>query len=216
MNDRAYRTAISACERFDDAERERIDPRNRTLLFAHGRRTERTTVFLHGITASPRQCAALGAYAHRCGDNVMIPRLPGHGHADRLSVALRELRGDHLVRALEEALAIARGLGTEVRVVGFSLGGLLAAWAAQHADVDEAIAIAPLLGLRGVPATATAPLAALAHALPNAFLWWDPIKREQLMPCTAIRATRPTQLRKRWASPSRCCSTPASRRRAVR
>ncbi|MDB5028231.1 MAG: alpha/beta hydrolase, partial [Candidatus Eremiobacteraeota bacterium] len=107
---------------------------------------------------------------------------PGHGARDRLTPQLRELRGAHLIDAAGEALEIARGLGTAVVVAGFSLGGLLAAWLAQHERFDHAIAIAPFLGVAGIPRGATSTLAAALRALPNRFLWWDPVRRERLMP----------------------------------
>jgi carboxylesterase len=148
----------------------------------HGKRTPSATLFLHGLTASPRQFAALAVHAFRAGDNVIVPRLARHGHADRMSATLRDLSADELIAGVEAQFAIATQLGATVRVVGFSLGGLLAAWLAYTQRVRETIAIAPFLGVAGVPPRLTA---ALAHELarrPNAFVWWNPIRRERQLP----------------------------------
>jgi carboxylesterase len=153
-----------------------------SILLAHGRRTPRAVVLFHGLTASPMQCAALARSLHAAGDTVLVPRLPGHGARDRLTTQLRELRAEHLLDAAREALAIARGLGATVTVAGFSLGGLLAAWIGQHEHVDHVIAIAPFLGVSCVPRAATGAFARALHALPNMFLWWDPIARERQLP----------------------------------
>ncbi|MDQ6942068.1 MAG: alpha/beta fold hydrolase [Candidatus Eremiobacteraeota bacterium] len=172
---RAY---AKLAERDDDT----IHARGGTMLLAHGRPTARAVLFLHGLTASPMQCDALARRLHANGDSVIVPRLPGHGARDRLTTQLRDLRAQHLIDAAYEALAIARGLGTSVVVAGFSLGGLLAAWLAQHEHVDHAVAIAPFLGVVGIPGAGTVALATSLRTLPNAFLWWHPIKRERLMP----------------------------------
>ena len=67
-------------------------------------------------------------------------------------------------------------------IVGFSLGGLLAAWLAHHEQVDHAVAIAPFLGVAGIPQALTPALAAVLTTLPNVFLWWDPFRRERGSP----------------------------------
>jgi alpha-beta hydrolase superfamily lysophospholipase len=177
-----YAEALRRYEELAGRDDETIHPRGKTMLLAHGRPTRRAVVLLHGLTASPMQCDALARSLHANGDTVLVPRLPGHGARDRLTPELRELRGAHLIGAAHEALAIARGLGTTVTVAGFSLGGLLALWLAQHEHVDHAVAIAPFLGVACVPHRTTAALAGALRRLPNLFLWWDPIRRERLMP----------------------------------
>ena len=159
-----------------------IHPRGGSMLLAHAGPTRRAVVFLHGLTASPMQCDALARRLHAGGDSVVVPRLPGHGARDRLTTQLRDLRAHHLVDTAREALAIARGLGTSVTVAGFSLGGLLTAWLAQHEHVDHAVAIAPFLGVAGIPRAVTPALVSALAALPNLFLWWDPFRRERGTP----------------------------------
>jgi dienelactone hydrolase len=177
-----YAAALRHYEALQQRDDATIHARGGSILLAHGRRTPRVVLLLHGLTASPMQCGELARSLHANGDTVLVPRLPGHGARDRLTTQLRELRGEHLLAAAREALEIARGLGVSVTVAGFSLGGLLAAWIAQHESVDHVVAIAPFLGVSCVPRRATATLTAALRALPNVFLWWDPVRRERLMP----------------------------------
>jgi pimeloyl-ACP methyl ester carboxylesterase len=152
------------------------------ILLTHSGRSARTTLFFHGFTASPLQFAALARDVHAMGDNVYVPRLPRHGHSDRLTEALRHLRAEELLAHAEESLGIAASIGDAVRVVGFSLGGLLAAWIAQRYYVEEAMAIAPMLGIAGIPPRFTSALAMTLLRLPNTYVWWNPIQRANRMP----------------------------------
>jgi carboxylesterase len=182
VNDERYRGALLRFERIARRDVIRADEACRSSLLAHGGRTERATLFLHGITASPRQFAALAQHAHACGDNVLVPRLPRHGHPDRRGTAMQHLTAHELLAGVEEHLEIARGIGSRVRIVGFSLGGLLSIWLGHRHYVDEVIAISPFLGIAGVPSALSGTVASLLRRLPNAFLWWDPIRRDALMP----------------------------------
>jgi pimeloyl-ACP methyl ester carboxylesterase len=119
---------------------------------------------------------------HEHGHNVIAPRLPRHGYEDRLSGALAHLTADELRTCALESVHAARGLGERVVVAGFSLGGLLATWTAQHMDVDRAVAIAPFFGLSWFPNRLMGSLARVLLTMPNQFHWWDPIARENQMP----------------------------------
>lgn len=182
MSDAGYAAAMERINGVLRRDEVRAEERCRSIFLTHGSRAPRATLFLHGMTASPRQFNSLAAYAHVLGDNVFVPRMPKHGYPDRLTGALGELRASDLLETAEQSLEIARGLGERVRVVGFSLGGLLTTWIAQHHDVDEAIALSPLLGLAVVPFGLTRIAVTVLRKLPNAFVWWDPIKRAKLMP----------------------------------
>ncbi len=159
-----------------------IGEKGRTIAHLHEGRRPRAVVLLHGMSSSPAQFEryARDLYAH--GHNVLVPRLPHHGHADRLSTALARLRPDELYAAAGDYVTIARELGDRVTVAGFSLGGLLAAWSAQHYEVDRCVAIAPFLGVAWIPAALMTALAELLLHVPNRFHWWDPIVRERQMP----------------------------------
>jgi pimeloyl-ACP methyl ester carboxylesterase len=131
------------------------------------------------MSASPTQFERVGAELHERGYNVIVPRLPHHGHADPLSNALERLSEDDLCDAVTEYIAIARELGDRITIAGFSLGGLLTAWAAQRFDVERAVPIAPFFGISWIPNRLMGPVAERLLSVPNRFHWWNPILRER-------------------------------------
>lgn len=182
MTGSTYEIALTAIESVNQRDVECAGDACRSILLSHGRRTRRATLFLHGMSASPQQFRELAVYAHAQGDNVFVPRLPKHGHRDRLSPALQDLRSSDLIACAEQSIEIASGLGDEIRVVGFSLGGLIATWIAQHHSTQRVIAIAPFLGLPGLPPALNAVVAAGLRRVPNVFFWWNPMQREKMLP----------------------------------
>lgn len=112
------------------------------------------------------------------GYNVLVPRLPRHGHADRLSDALERMSADDLYTAAAEYVEVASELGEHVSVAGFSLGGLLAAWIGQHHAVERCVPIAPFFGISCIPNKLMGPVAERLLRVPNRFHWWNPILRE--------------------------------------
>ena len=79
-----------------------------------------------------------------------------------------------LITLCDASVDIARGLGTRVTVVGFSMGANMAGWVAQNrADVDKAVIIAPFWGWKGLPTFLFKPFIELLFILPNKFVWWD-------------------------------------------
>ena len=72
----------------DASEEHLLGDEMRSVVLDHGTRTARVTVLLHGLTASPRTWREFARVRHARGENVLIPRLPRHGHADRMSEAL--------------------------------------------------------------------------------------------------------------------------------
>ena len=153
-----------------------------SILSVHAEPVRRVFLLLHGLTASPLQFAALGDILFDRGANVFIPRLPHHGYGDRLTTALEALTARELEEFAIESYTRAAELGDEVVVVGFSLGGLLAAWIGQEFPVARATAIAPFLGVSWIPNGWTSTVARVALRVPNRFLWWNPIRRAGLLP----------------------------------
>jgi alpha-beta hydrolase superfamily lysophospholipase len=173
-----YAEAVRGLEAVVARDPAEVHGERRLRFRGHGRATERVAVLLHGLTSSPPQMDRLAEILFERGLNVVVPRLPRHGHADRMTGALAGLSGAELLGALNEVLDLAAGLGARTTVAGISMGGVLAAWAAQHrADLDRAVLIAPSIALPPLPVGATAVLAGLALRLPNAFFWWDPAGR---------------------------------------
>ncbi len=164
----SYAEATDRIAALQARDTEAIDPVSRTAFLGHGQRVERAIVFFHGYTSSPAQFRSLGEAFFDLGCNVLIPRLPHHGMADRLTTDQTLLTAEELVAAADEALDIAQGLGEQATVAGLSMGGVMAGWAAQErADVARAILIAPCLGLHGVPAVLARPLTHVVLRMPN-------------------------------------------------
>jgi pimeloyl-ACP methyl ester carboxylesterase len=159
-----------------------VGDKGRTIAHLHEGRRPRAVVLLHGMTSSPAQFSRFATELFARGHNVLVPRLPRHGHSDRFSEASARITGDELLTAAREVLAVARELGERVTVAGFSLGGLLTAWIAQHESVDRAVAIAPFLGVAVLPSRLMKAAAEVVMRLPNSFQWWDPFLRERQMP----------------------------------
>jgi alpha-beta hydrolase superfamily lysophospholipase len=153
-----------------------------SILLSHGAPTPRAFLLLHGLTASPRQFETFGQMLFERGSNVFIPRLPRHGLADRLTTELGRLTSAELQEFAASTALFAASLGTQLEVVGFSVGGLLAAWIGQHVAVARATCIAPFLGVAWLPGVLTGRAARVALGLPNQFWWWDPVQRERLLP----------------------------------
>jgi carboxylesterase len=116
------------------------------------------------------------------GYNVLVPRLPHHGHANRLTNALAYLNSDELKAFAQETLSIARGFGEQVTIAGFSLGGLLAAWIGQYEPVERIVAISPSLDLGIVPSGLSRYVTNAMLRYPNFSSWINPIRRQRRPP----------------------------------
>jgi carboxylesterase len=151
-----------------------VNPVCHYRLFDHGRRTERAIVLLHGFTNCPKMYDQLATQLYESGANVVVPRLPRHGLADRLTTDLTRLSADDLKATAKEAVEIANGLGDTVTVAGLSLGGVLVGWLAQFGDgVDRAVLISPLFCAPVIPEWLSDLLGFVADRMPNVFVWWD-------------------------------------------
>jgi carboxylesterase len=169
-----YDEAVRRIEGWVSPDDSLVNPICRGRVFGHGRKVDRAVVLFHGFTNCPRQFDALGIQLARLGYNVLIPRLPRHGLADRMTDALAGMTAAELAAAGEDALDIAHGLGDRVSVMGLSTSGVLAAWLAQNRpDIDRAMIIAPSLAPKGVPLNAARRLANALLVLPNFYVWWD-------------------------------------------
>lgn len=155
----------------------RIKPECRTRVLGPARRTEQVIVLYHGLTNCPRQMLDLGRQLARTQANVLLVRIPGHGIEDGTVHDLGGLDAEAMRDTTDEGLDIARGLGEQTTVVGFSLGGNMAAWAAQErTDVNRAVVISPALVLGGVSSP-------VATAFRNTFTRLPPL----VLPGTGIQ-----------------------------
>jgi esterase/lipase len=151
----SYDEAAGRFDAFRARERDVYRPAASRLL-THGRQTDVAVVLVHGLTNSPRQFLDLGRELFDRGANVLILRLPYHGVASPDGSAigsagnLGAIRPEDFRTYADEAVDIARGLGREVRVMGLSAGGVVAAWMAQNrGDVSRAVIVSAATSLPG-------------------------------------------------------------------
>ncbi len=157
-----------------------LDKRCHTMLLTHEAATAHAVVLIHGFTNCPYQFQTMAPLLHAMGHNVLAVRLPAHGCADRLTTALAGMRADATVDAVTDAIDIAHGLGNKVTVVGFSFGGVLAAWFAQNrADLERVIMISPAIGIQALPSGRHSLIANVLALLPNFYQWWDPTHKAE-------------------------------------
>src|ERR1035437_3308908 len=170
-------------ESLDQPEAELLGEEMRSIVLDRGGGTPGVTVLLHGLAASPRPWREFARVRHERGENVLVPRLPRHGHADRMSEALAGPTSEELLAPGERLLDAAAERGEEIVLVGHSLGGSLALHVAHHAArVDRVVAVAPFLGLRLLPRDWHAWARAVLEKTPNRFLYWNPIDKGRGVP----------------------------------
>jgi esterase/lipase len=170
----SYDEAMQRINSIRSAEPPDLNPVGRSQFLTHGQRTNRAVVLFHGYTNCPQQFKRLGDQLHARGDNVWIPRAVGHGLADRLTAAHAAIKAEGLIVAASAAIDLAQGLGTEVRVLGLSMGGLMTTWVAHNrSDVARAVSIAQASGFKALPKKWTPLIRRAILILPNQMQWWD-------------------------------------------
>ncbi len=169
-----YAEAAQRIDAIQSAEPPDLNPVGRSQFLTHNRKTDRAVVLFHGYTNCPQQFKPLGRQLHARGYNVLIPRAPGHGLADRLTDAHAHVTAERLIEVASSAIDIAQGLGAEVRVMGLSMGGLMTTWVAHHrSDIVRAVSIAQASGFKALPKRWTPLLRRIVLLLPNQMQWWD-------------------------------------------
>ncbi len=105
-------------------------------------------LLLHGFLSSPADFGDLPSALADAGIAVSVPLLPGHGTTPR------GLTGHPMEKRLAAALAAFDALAAaheQVSVVGFSMGGLLAAQVAGVRDVHRLVLVNPFVGETAAP-----------------------------------------------------------------
>jgi alpha-beta hydrolase superfamily lysophospholipase len=129
----------------------------RSGLYTTGEPTAVSVVLLHGLTNCPRQFEEIATDLVDSGFNVVVLRAPYHGIAAPGGGAIgdvsevSDLTAEDLALWTDVSIDIASGLGGRVRVLGLSMGGTAAAWAAQFREVDRVVTVAPALSLARLP-----------------------------------------------------------------
>lgn len=170
--------ALARLQKLQAQDGPEINPLCRTQLLAQAAPARRVVMLYHGYTNCPHQYHQLAARLHAAGDVVLMPRLPLHGATNRVPRDLHRLTAQRVVDFVQATVDIAAGLAPELAVLGFSFGGVLAAWAAQHRpEVQRAVLVSPAFDLQPVPNRRL--YAALLPRLPDQFVWWDPALKEE-------------------------------------
>jgi esterase/lipase len=143
-----YDTALGRFAQLQSIDDDTINPVCRSQLLTHGHKTERVIVLIHGLTNCPQQYVQFAPLLYNRGYNVLVPRLPHHGLANRFTNDLKHLSAQELRDFIDAVVDIASGIGDQVTVSGISAGGVIAAWVMQYRpDVERVILIAPSLGV---------------------------------------------------------------------
>jgi carboxylesterase len=185
----SYVHGLARMARLQAAEDASILPVCRTRALLHGHPTEHVVVLVHGLTNCPQQWAAFADLLYQQGHNVLLPRMPRHGLADRLTTEPSRLRAEELRDFADRVVDVAAGLGQHVTMVGLSAGGIVAAWAAQYRpEVSKAVLISPSLGFGhyarwlqllfmnialALPDVETHRFGATPRAAPYAYIGWS-------------------------------------------
>lgn len=122
----------------------------RSKFFFQPHPTEKVCLFFHGFTAGPYQFQPLGKALHAAGYNVIIPLMPGHGHAgkwDRDNPPPLPTKPDAYHAFALHWLEVAKTVGKQVIIGGLSAGGTLAAWLSleRPQDIEKTLLFAPFL-----------------------------------------------------------------------
>jgi len=146
----------------------------RSRLLDHGERVAVSVVLFHGLTNCPEQFVEFGQELFDAGANVVVLRAPRHGLANGDGTAIGgvgkvgSLSAQELRDYADDSIDVAAGLGDEVRVLGLSMGGVLAMWTAQFRDdVQRVVAVAPAISIPGLPHFVTTAFVNLGNRLPN-------------------------------------------------
>lgn len=169
-----YAGALARIAALREADTDEINPRCRTTFLTHGAATHTAIALFHGFTNCPAQYDLFARRLHERGHNVLVARVPHHGLNDRHTPDFARLTADEMATLAAESSDILHGLGERSVVIGFSLGGAMAAWVAQYrADIDHVALIAPAISVYGIGPLPQRTAARLVQLLPNRYISWE-------------------------------------------
>jgi pimeloyl-ACP methyl ester carboxylesterase len=175
-----YERSMELVAALQAADDETVVPACRTRVLTHGDTAPEVVVCFHGFTASPSQFREVAEAFFSAGANVLVPRVPHHGLVDPFNRGQSELTAELLEAFTDAAIDAAAGLGERMKVVGLSLGGLLACYAAKmRPETHEAVALSPFIQPKAVPEWADSPFDGIMKRVPDTYSWWNPAKHER-------------------------------------
>lgn len=94
---------------------------------------------IHGFTGGPYEVKPLAQYLQKKTDWIVkVPVLPGHGE----QLQLEDVTYDIWIETAEKKIQTMMEVCDEVYVIGFSMGGMIAAYLAANYDVDRLVLLA--------------------------------------------------------------------------
>ncbi|HLS07805.1 alpha/beta hydrolase [Lentibacillus sp.] len=97
-------------------------------------------LIIHGYTGSPYEVWPLAEYLKEHTDwQVDVPTLPGHGS----ELALENVSYESWLNAAEDSLTQLKEKADNIYLIGFSMGGMIAAYLASKHNVDKLVLLAP-------------------------------------------------------------------------
>src|SRR5690625_2060145 len=96
-------------------------------------------LIIHGYTGGPYEVEPLATYLNEQTDwDIVVPTLPGHGE----TLALDNVSHETWLQAAEDSLCKLKEKSTQVYLIGFSMGGMIAAYLAAKFKVDKLVLLA--------------------------------------------------------------------------
>ncbi|WP_010529398.1 alpha/beta hydrolase [Lentibacillus jeotgali] len=97
-------------------------------------------LIIHGYTGSPYEVGPLADYLREYTDwHIKVPTLPGHGS----ELALDNVSHEKWLTAAEESLKQLNEKTDTIYLIGFSMGGMIAAYLASKHNIDKLVLLAP-------------------------------------------------------------------------
>lgn len=95
---------------------------------------------IHGFTGGPYEVEPLAQYLQENTNwEIVIPVLPGHGEVYGETLELENVTYDVWIETAETELKEMMETCDEVYVIGFSMGGMIAAYLAAHYEIDRLV-----------------------------------------------------------------------------
>jgi esterase/lipase len=177
----SFDQAINFWQNKQSQEIEVNSPTCSDRLFHHNQRTSKAIVLYHGLTNCPKQFEKLGEMLWQKGYTVLIPRIPYHGHKNRLNKEFSKLKYIDLTNKVSETMSLAISLADKVDTMGISAGSNLAIWTSLNYSIDKLIAIAPLVMPHNYPLAVSPLINRYLKYLPNQDKWWNEETKDKII-----------------------------------